>query len=96
MVRRSLAALFLVVGLSGCISTPGAQRVALDAVDTLDQVDGAGNPVVTDEQKDCMRAVILDYRDDQLQEMGDAAADGDADAIEELTVFESRLRACRR
>jgi hypothetical protein len=96
MKSIAMVSVIVVLGATGCISTPGAQRVALDAVDTLDQVDAAGDPVVTEDQKDCMREVILDYRDEELQSMGDRAADGDADAVEELTVFEARLRACRR
>ena len=96
MKSIAVVSVALVLGATGCISPPGAQRVALDSVDTLDQVDAAGDPVVTEAQKECMREVILEYRDDELQAMGDGAAAGDPDAVEELTLFEARLRACRR
>lgn len=88
--RRLLPIIALVVaaGLaSGCISTPSAKRVALDAVETLS---------VDPEVKQCMIDKIDGYSEDEIQEIGDAAAEGNRDAIEDMTRFEADLRACTR
>jgi outer membrane murein-binding lipoprotein Lpp len=83
-----LVALVLASGLlSGCISTPSAKRVALDAVETL---------AVDPEVKECMIDKIEGYSEDEIQEIGDAAAEGNRDAIEDMTRFEADLRACTR
>lgn len=86
--RRLLlgAVIAVTVIVSGCVSTPGAKRVALDAVETLD---------VSAEVKQCMIDVIEGYSEDDIQEFSDAAAEGDADGAEQLTRFEAQLRQCR-
>lgn len=78
---RVLAAVAVaVLGLTACVSTPSAKRVALDVVETLD---------VSDSVKACMRDVIDEYDADELEDIAEAAADGDRT---ELTRFEARLR----
>jgi uncharacterized lipoprotein len=83
-LRRSLiVAVVALVPLSACASTPGAKRIALDVVDTLD-----ADPAV----KECMRERIETYDEDELQDIAERANDGDAT---QLTTFENDLRACR-
>ena len=86
-MRRSVVAVLVVVvgSLSACTSIPSAQRVALDAVETLD---------VDESVKQCMRDIINDYTEDDLQEIGDLAVEGNADAVTQLGFFEGRLAAC--
>lgn len=80
--RPVLLALVAVLGLSACASTPGAKRIALDVVDTLD---------VSETVKVCMRDRIQEYEENELQDIAESADAGDGAA---LTRFENDLRAC--
>jgi hypothetical protein len=80
--RPLIVAVAALVSLTACASTPGAKRIALDVVDTLD-----ASPAV----KDCMRERIEAYDEDDLQDIAELANDGDAT---QLTQFENDLRAC--
>ena len=79
-----------VVGLSACSSDPSAKRVAEDLVNTL---------ASTEEERDCMLAIIDEYGADRLDELGDDVENGDAaaqaEAAEELDRFEAQLADCR-
>lgn len=86
MYRTVVVVVALALGsMSACTSIPSAQRVALDAVETLD---------VDESVKQCMRDIINDYTEDELQEIGDLAVEGNADAVTQLGFFEGRLAAC--
>jgi hypothetical protein len=71
--------------LAACTSTPSAQRVAKDVVETLP---------VSDEVKDCMFEVIDAADADDLQNWADGAAEGDAADTEALSAFEAELADC--
>jgi hypothetical protein len=85
---RSLAvAAVAVLGVSACTSDPSAQRVAEDLVRT----EAAGFPEI----EECMLDVVADY---DLNDLGDAANSGDAEASTaanaELDEFQADLEAC--
>lgn len=81
-LRLAAVAVFAVVGLGACASTPSAKRVALDVVETLE----VSAPV-----KQCMRDAIDNYSADDLQELAEAADGGDPTALQQ---FEASLRVC--
>ncbi len=79
-----------VLGLSACSSDPSAKRVAEDLVNTLAE---------TDDERDCMLAIVDEYGEDRLQQLGEDANGSDATkkaaADEALDEFETELAACR-
>ncbi len=86
----AIASLALVgaFGVAGCRNPPSAQRVALEMVETLD---------VDESVKACMRDKIQnDYTAELLQEIGDAAAEGQTQGVEALQGFEDDLADCNR
>jgi hypothetical protein len=85
---RGLAvAAVAVLGVSACTSDPSAQRVAEDLVRT----EAGDFPEV----EECMLDVVGDY---DLNDLGDAANSGDAEASAaanaELDEFQAALEAC--
>ncbi len=76
-----------VLGVSACTSDPSAQRVAEDIVKT----EAGDFPEI----EECMLDVVGDY---DLNELGDQANSGDAEASAaadaELEEFEAALQAC--
>jgi hypothetical protein len=99
--RRSLvvvAALGTVV-LAACgASAPPARELADEMIETLEQ-DGEPLP---DSVKDCMHAVVADFRltdeeaqgFDDLDEVASKAADGQEQAIQIIARFQDELEAC--
>jgi hypothetical protein len=94
--RPSLTATAAVVlvamfGITACNSDPSAKRVAQDLVRTLTQDDP--------EARECMLEVINGYSEDDLEDIGNDAREGDqaeqAAANEALAQFQADLEACR-
>jgi hypothetical protein len=74
-----------VVGLTGCSSTPGAQRVALDMIQTLE---------ISDDAKVCMTDKVEQYSADELDRIAELADEGNAEGVEDLAKFEDDLATC--
>jgi hypothetical protein len=75
-------------GLTACNSTPSAQRVALDVINTLD---------VSESVKECMRLKVEEYgEDDVLEDFANGAAEDppDPEAQAALEAFEADLATC--
>ena len=84
----AIASLALVgaFGVAGCQNAPSAERVALEVVETLD---------VDEAVKACMRDKIEnDYTTEELEEIGEAAAEEQAQGLEALQRFEDDLASC--
>ena len=75
---------------TACESDPSAKRVAEDLVNTL---------ATTDEERDCMLAILDGYSESELEDIGNAANDGDAAeqaaAQVQLDELQARLSSCR-
>ena len=72
-------------GVAGCRNPPSAKTVALEVLATLD---------LPDDVEECMRLKIDAYPQDQLQEIADAAAEGDPSGVEGMQEFQDDLAAC--
>ena len=97
--RSVLAAAGVAVVLTACgASAPPADELANEMIDTLEQ---NGVPV-SDEVKACMHLVVEEFQltDDEAQgfdnldDVADKAADGQAQAIVIMDRFEADLAAC--
>ena len=77
------------LGVSACRSEPSAQRVAEDLINTLAK---------TDEERDCMLQKVEANGKDELEKIGDDAANGDeaakAAANAELDKLQTQLESC--
>ena len=83
---RSVALVALAVGgLSACLSTPGAERVARDVVESMD---------ITEEQRECMLRKLDGYSNEELEAIGEGVLDSIPEAEEQLDVFQADLAGC--
>jgi hypothetical protein len=76
-------------GLAACNSTPSARRVALDVIDTLDNL--------TEAERDCMRTKVEAYTKDEVEAFAEGADEDppDPEAQAALERFEDDLAECR-
>jgi hypothetical protein len=92
LTATAAVALVAMLGMTACNSDPSAKRVAQDLVRTLTQDDP--------EVRDCMLEVIDGYSEDDLEDIGNDAREGDqaeqAEANQALAKFQADLEACRR
>ena len=74
-------------GLTACRSTPSARRVAFDVIDTLP---------VEEPVKECMRAKVEGYSQDDIEAFAKGADQNppDAEAQAALDQFEADLESC--
>jgi hypothetical protein len=73
------------IGLTGCNSAPSAKRVALDTIETLD---------ISDAAKDCMTLKVEEYPEEDLDQIAELAAEGNAEGVADLARFEQDLASC--
>jgi hypothetical protein len=80
--------LVAVGALSACNSTPSARRVALDAIETLDNL--------TEAERECMRRRVENYSKDQVEAFAEGADENppDPDSLAALEQFEADLESC--
>ncbi|HEX4980948.1 MAG TPA: hypothetical protein VFV63_04585 [Ilumatobacteraceae bacterium] len=84
-----LVVLAAVGGLAACNSTPSAKRVALDVIETLDNL--------TEAERQCMRTKVeKDYSQDEIQAIAEGAdqTPPDPEAKAALDRFEADLADC--
>lgn len=84
-----MLALVAVVGLSACMSTPSAKRVAEDVVDRM-VVQGE----ISEAAGACMREQIDQYSTDDFEDIAGSAEAGNTDGVAAMAVFERDLAAC--
>jgi len=90
MLRAAALLMVAVLGVSACNSEPSAQRVANDLINTLAE---------SEEERVCMLGKVKAYSQDELEKIGDEAANGDvaakAAANAELDKFQAELESCK-
>jgi len=74
--------------LSACNSTPSARRVALDAIETLDNLSEA--------ERECMRERVETYSKDEVEAFAKGADENppDPESLAALEQFEADLESC--
>ncbi len=91
MLRAAALLLAATFGVSACRSEPSARRVADDLINTL---------ATTDAERDCMLAKVDAYGKDELEKIGENAANGDeaakAAANAELDKLQAALESCMK
>jgi hypothetical protein len=89
LLRRPSAAVvggvIALAGLTGCSSTPGARRVALDMIETLS---------ISEDAKACMTEKVEQYSADDLDRIAELADDRNQEGLEQLGQFEDDLATC--
>lgn len=89
MLRAAAVLMVATLGVSACRSEPSAQRVAEDLINTLAK---------TDTERNCMLGKVKAYSKDELEKIGDDAANGDAAtkaaATAELDKLQTELESC--
>lgn len=104
MLRAAAVLMVATLGVSACRSEPSAQRVAEDLINTCMQESNpcelttaqlTGDPAVA---RQCMLDKVEAYGKDELQKIGDAAANGDvaakAAADDQLKELQDDLESC--
>jgi hypothetical protein len=87
--RSVLLVLVAMGGLAACNSTPSAKRVALDVIDTLDNL--------SETERECMRVKVEGYSEDEIEAFADGADKDppDPESQAALDKFEADLADCR-
>jgi hypothetical protein len=86
-VRSVLAAVIVSTGvLAACgASAPPADELAIEVIDSLD---------VSESVKECMRAEVGTFAEDELDQIAAAANDGDAEGLADMAAFQAALEDC--
>lgn len=87
-VRSVLAAVIVSTGtLAACgASAPPANELAIEVIESLD---------LSDAVEACMLAEVDTFTDDELDQIAEAADDGDAEANAAMDAFQAALEACQ-
>jgi hypothetical protein len=87
-VRSVLAAVIVSTGvLAACgASAPPADELAIEVIDSLD---------VSESVKECMRAEVDKFDEDELDQIAAAADDGDAEGLAGIAAFQAALEDCQ-
>lgn len=86
-----VAAALAAFTLTACgASAPPAEELAGEVIDSL-----VLRGQITERQAECMHEHVAEFDGELLDDLGERAASGNADALAELDEFEAVLAACR-